>query len=258
MLEGTETIKTENFEVKKLGDGTRVFECAPHLQIGKIRTNYTQLCKVLRSSKTPFSDIFDELGLSDHASVIIDSLEVLGMMGSMFKLLKSLKFTPNLMPIYCFYNPSLGTEEEKKKLAKFVDVHVRLESSTTEDQTVKDLFYVGIRKSQVRYEEKKILCQTIYQPGKVPIFKILDAEKEGLPAAAPAEEAKKPESTFNMGTRNAAESEARANVELPYFIGEKEALVDKSKLFEVDLADREEAIREEMEDMELEGDEEDY
>lgn len=48
-------------------------------------------------------------------------------------------------------------------------------------------------------------------------------------------------------------------VELPYFTGDREeALIDKSKLFEVDHADREEAMQEEMQDMELEDDEEDY
>ena len=65
-------------------------------------------------------------------------------------------------------------------------------------------------------------------------------------------------STFNLVSNNEAEKLARDQVELPYFVGENEAHIDKSKLFEVDQADREELYREEMKDMELEDDEEDY
>lgn len=41
---------------------------------------------------------------------------------------------------------------------------------------------------------------------------------------------KMPESTFSMVSKNQAEKSARDNVELPYFIGEKdEPTIDKSK-----------------------------
>jgi hypothetical protein len=98
------------------------------------------------------------------------------------------------------------------------------------------------------------------------VTKVLDASKEGKyfinDQIAPkilqsAEEEKMPESTFSLKHATDAENKARDNVELPYFIGEREDVGNKSKLFEVDEQDRLEVLEEEMQDMELE-DEEDY
>lgn len=50
------------------------------------------------------------------------------------------------------------------------------------------------------------------------------------PPPKPVEDNKQPESTFSLATKNAAESKARDNVELPYFIGEnKEVPVKYNK-----------------------------
>lgn len=79
-----------------------------------------------------------------------------------------------------------------------------------------------------------------------------------LKAAIKPEDEKVPESSFSLKHATEAENKARNNVDLPYFIGEKEDVGNKSKLFEVDESDRLEAINEEMQDMELEEDDEDY
>lgn len=63
------------------------------------------------------------------------------MITSLFKFLKTIKFTQNLMPIYCFQNPKISDEKLTKKLVKFVDVIIRLEESkndTEESKVVQD------------------------------------------------------------------------------------------------------------------------
>ena len=75
-----------------------------------------------------FGRIFEELGLSDHASLVIDSLDILSKIIGM-KGFKQIKFTPNLMPVYCFQNSNLVDSKLMTKYSKFFDVHIRLESS---------------------------------------------------------------------------------------------------------------------------------
>ena len=64
----------------------------------------------------------------------------------------------------------------------------------------------------------------------------LEAKSQSLEVAST------PESTFSMECKTEDEIAARNKAELPYFVGQHDEGVDKSKLFEVDDADRHEAF----------------
>ena len=101
-------------------------ECIPTLSIGK-KSNFQALKEMLQNGDS-FDTLFSEIGFTDHASLVIDSLDILSKLISLSDLHR-LKFIPHLMPIYLFQNSKLVSEKTQSKYTKFFDVHIRLESS---------------------------------------------------------------------------------------------------------------------------------
>lgn len=273
-LKSAEKIKTKHFEVHKIED-TYVIMWIPTLPIFGTTGNYEGFRESMENGDNPFDILFNELKIKDHSSVIIDQIEIFLMLSNSMKILKSLKFSKILMPIYWFFNKEKLKSINLKQLLKFSGSLVRLENSLTTDSSQRELIYVWIKKSEARLEEDKFILETDLQTfaSKVSKFdknneshSILVPSKSAVKAKAEEEKSLpskpapqlNPESTFSLGVANQAEKAARDNVELPYFIGENDPHVDKSKLFVVDDSDRAELYHEEMQDMELEDDEVDY
>ncbi|CAI2375779.1 unnamed protein product [Moneuplotes crassus] len=229
LVEQAEEVQTDNFTAKKLTEKSFIIECIPTLSLGN-KNNFESLKRMFQNGDS-FDSIFTELGLSDHASLVIDSLNILTKIIGL-KELDRIKFIPNLMPVYFFQNPKLVNEKVMKKYSKFFDVNLRLESTNLDEDKLQDVFYIGIKKSHARFEEKKYLLETTLSSLITTITEYKEPE---------AEEEKKedlPQSTFSLKSQNNAESQARDNVELPYFVGENEDNGDKSNLFTVDDEDK--------------------
>ena len=102
-----------------------------------------------------FQAIFDELGIKDHCSIIIDNFDIFCMMDNAMRVLKKLKFSKNIMPVYCY-----ASDVILSKYVKMASTVVRVDRSFDQETNHRDLIYVGVRKSQARYEEERYVLTT--------------------------------------------------------------------------------------------------